>query len=51
MQNFLAVQAGLDLSRDEIVRLARNSFEASILSDEMKAGYIDELERYATTAA
>ena len=32
LENYLAVQQGLDLTADQIRQLARNSFEASFLS-------------------
>ncbi len=44
--NFAAVQAGLQLSDDDIVQLARNSFEASFLDDATKARYQSELSRF-----
>jgi len=44
--NFLAAQKALDLSRDQIATLARNSFEASFLSVEERKRYLDELSRY-----
>tara|TARA_R110002095_G_scaffold97595_6_gene85654 strand:+ start:4682 stop:5668 length:987 start_codon:yes stop_codon:yes gene_type:complete len=42
-ENFTAVQQALDLSRDDLIKLARNSFEASFLSDEEKQALIAEL--------
>jgi len=44
--NFLAAQKALDLSRDQIATLARNSFEASFLSVEERKHHLDELSRY-----
>ena len=44
--NFLAAQKALDLSRDQIATLARNSFEASFLSVEERKRHLDELSRY-----
>jgi adenine deaminase len=44
--NFLAAQEALNLSRDQIATLARNSFEASFLSIEERKRYLDELSRY-----
>ncbi|MBI2420203.1 MAG: adenosine deaminase [Ignavibacteriales bacterium] len=43
-ENFLAVATALDLSRDEIVQLAKNSFLASFLSAEEKAKRISSFE-------
>ena len=49
--NYVAVAEALGLSRDDLVRLARNSFEASLLEDGEKRRLIEELERIAATAA
>jgi len=45
-ENFLAAQAELNLSRDDIHRLARNSFQASFLSPDEKRGFIGELDQF-----
>ncbi len=45
--NYLAAQSALGLDHAEIVRLARNSFEASFLENDRKARLIGELEGYA----
>ncbi|MDJ0521444.1 MAG: adenosine deaminase [Planctomycetota bacterium] len=45
--NYEAVANGLGLAREDLVTLARNSFEASFLSDEDKAAYVAEVEAYA----
>ena len=45
--NFAACEAELGLSRDTLVRLARDSFRASFLSDEDKARRIAEVEAFA----
>jgi adenosine deaminase len=47
-ENYLAIQKALALTRQEIVTLARNSFEASFLSSEEKAALISRLESYAS---
>ena len=44
--NFAAVQAGLQLSDDDLVQLARNSFEASFLDEATKARYQSELSQF-----
>ena len=44
--NFQAAQAELDLSRDDIHRLARNSFQASFLSPGEKRDFIRELDEF-----
>ena len=45
-ENFQAAQAELDLSRDDIHRLARNSFQASFLGPDDKRGFIGELDQF-----
>jgi adenosine deaminase len=42
--NFEAIQTGLKLSDDEIVQLARNSFEASFLDEAAKAKHLSDLD-------
>lgn len=42
-ENFAAVQQAFDLSRDDLVKLARNSFQAAFLSDAEKQTLIAEL--------
>jgi adenosine deaminase len=44
--SYIAVQEALDLSRDEIERLAANSFTASFLPAETKRALLDELKSY-----
>jgi adenosine deaminase len=43
--NFVDVAKALALSDDELVTLARNSFEASFIDDASKHAYLDEIER------
>ena len=45
-ENFQATQAELHLSRDDIHRLVRNSFQASFLSPGEKRGFIQELDEF-----
>jgi adenosine deaminase len=45
-ENFLAVQAALALTREEIATLARNSFTASFLPDRAKAAALDAFEAF-----
>lgn len=47
LDNFLAVADGLNLTREDIVQLARNSIEASFISDADKALLLSELETVA----
>jgi len=43
-QNFLATFANLDLDADDAYALARNSFEASFVDVQTKAGWVTQLE-------
>ena len=45
-ENFLAVQKALNLDRNDIVRLAKNSFQASFLSHQDKQKLLDELDDF-----
>jgi adenosine deaminase len=45
-ENFVATQEGLSLSREDIYRVVRNSFEASFLDEDAKDGLIAELDEY-----
>lgn len=45
--NFLAVCEALELSRAELIQLAKNSFCASFAAPEQKQVWLDELEQYA----
>ena len=45
--NYIAMQEALNLSRDEIVTLARNSFEASFLSRKEKDAQLARLKDIA----
>jgi adenosine deaminase len=45
--NFQASAAALDLSREQQLQLARNSFAASFLPEAAKRAYLDELDRFA----
>ncbi len=47
--NFVAAQNGLQLSAEEIVQLARNSFEASFLGHDERGAYLYALEQVAAT--
>lgn len=46
-RNYAETAAALDLDRDDIVRLARNSFSASFLSDDEKRAHLAEIDRVA----
>lgn len=45
-ENFLAVANHLNLTKEQIVVLAKNSFLASFISDEMKQYFIGEVEQF-----
>jgi adenine deaminase len=47
--NYIAVQQALDLSREDIARLATNSVTASFLPIQAKRILLDELEAYTKT--
>jgi adenosine deaminase len=48
LDNYLAVASGLNLTRAELVQLARNSIEAAFLADEDKAAFLRELDTIET---
>ncbi|MBS0223578.1 MAG: adenosine deaminase [Proteobacteria bacterium] len=45
-ENYLAVQRALDLTRDEIVTLARNSFQAAFCDKSVKQGHLAALDAF-----
>ena len=45
-ENFLATQRALDLTREDIVQLVRNSVEASFLPDDRKRDLSSEIDRF-----
>jgi adenosine deaminase len=46
--NYAAAQAALQLSDEQIVQLARNSFEASFIDDAARAHHLSEVQRFVT---
>lgn len=44
--NFIAAQRALHLSRDQLVRLVKNSFSASFLGEERKTSLLAEVDEY-----
>lgn len=48
--NYYAIAQKLNLSKEDVVKLARNSFETSWISNEEKAKYFLELENYAASS-
>ena len=47
LENYLAVQRGLGLSRSQLTELARNSIEASFLADAVKGRWFAAIDAYA----
>ena len=43
-ENFIAVQEAFDLSKEEVLELARNSFEAAFLTNEQRGEILRELD-------
>ena len=46
LENYLAVQQGLNLSAQQIRALARNSFEASFLPPEQRQRWMTAVDQY-----
>jgi adenosine deaminase len=51
LENYLAVERGLGLSRDDLTLLARNSIEASFLTDSAKQRWFAAIADYARSTA
>ncbi len=49
-ENYIALQRGLDLSRDDLATLARNGIEATFLGPESKTALLAELDGYLADA-
>ena len=45
-ENYIAIQEALNLTRDDLYQLARNSFEATFLAPDEKEALIRELDAY-----
>jgi adenosine deaminase len=45
-ENLIAVQAGVDLARDEVLQLGRNAFTIAWLPEQDKHRYLHAVERY-----
>ena len=48
-QNYIDIQKALNLTKQDLFELAKNSFQYSLLDEESKKGYIEELENYVST--
>ena len=46
-KNYIAIQQALDLSREDLIELARNSFNYALIDKDLKEKYLKELEAYA----
>ncbi|MBG0770350.1 MAG: adenosine deaminase, partial [Anaerolineaceae bacterium] len=42
-ENFLATQAGLDLSKKDLFQISRNAIEAAFITEERRQALVDEL--------
>jgi len=45
-QNYIEIQEALNLTKQDLYELAKNSFQYALLDDKTKQGYLDELEIY-----
>ncbi len=45
-ENYIAIQEALNLTRDDLYQLARNSFEATFLEADQKKSLVRELDQY-----
>lgn len=50
-ENFEAIHEGLGLTRDDIYRLVKNSFEATFLQEDRKRELMGELDNYFTSSS
>ena len=50
-ENLLACQQAMDLTRDDIVQIARNGFKAAIMPEDMRTAAIRHLEEYVAQNA
>jgi len=50
-ENYRAAREALNLSREQIVQLAKNSFEASFLTPEEKRRWVDEVDAFAALSS
>lgn len=44
--NFISVYINLNLSKEEIIKVVKNSFNSSFISDELKNKYINSVDKY-----
>ena len=48
-ENYLAIQQALELTREDIIQLAKNSFEASFLNEADKKKYISQIDKFVNS--
>lgn len=48
-ENFFAMAESLDMTKEQAIALAKNSFQSSFLSDEKKKHYISQIHSHAVT--
>jgi adenosine deaminase len=46
-KNYLTLEKHLKLTKDEIVTLTKNAFEASFISSEKKQVFLEEVDQFA----
>lgn len=51
LDNYLAIAHALDLTRDDLAHLARNSIEASFLDDNAKAALLSEIDELSASTS
>ncbi len=47
-ENYLQITKALNLTKNDIIELAKNAFEAAFISDTQRENYLEELEQYAS---
>ncbi len=45
-ENFLQIRKALDLTKEDIVELVKNSFQYSFASEEQKSGYLKRVDAF-----
>lgn len=48
-ENYLAIQQALELTEEDIIQLAKNSFEASFLNEADKKKYISQIDKFVNS--
>lgn len=50
-QNFINIYENLDLTKEDIIKLVKNSFNSSFINDELKAHYLKRVDDYVASAS